>query len=137
MCSSTPPSFVQSSTRPVGFSLFPLRVVLVHAGGSAALPPQALSLTTIGGDTIVTYFVIYTFGLLIGQDIWQRVFTARSPGVARWAGAASGVYCLLYGVAGALVGMGASVLVPGLAERGDAFTAVVRATMTPVLAGLV
>jgi SSS family solute:Na+ symporter len=57
--------------------------------------------------------------------------------VARWAGAAAGVYCLLYGVAGALVGMGASVLVPGLEEPGDAFTAVVGATMTPVLAGLV
>jgi len=41
------------------------------------------------------FLVAYTFGLLIGQDIWQRVFTARSPGVARWAGAASGVYCLL------------------------------------------
>jgi SSS family solute:Na+ symporter len=65
------------------------------------------------------------------------VFTARSPGVARWAGAAAGVYCLLYGVAGALVGMGASVLVPGLEERDDAFTAVVGATMPPVLSGLV
>jgi len=57
--------------------------------------------------------------------------------VARWAGAAAGVYCLLYGVAGALIGMAASVLIPGLEERDDAFTAVVGATMTPLLAGLV
>ena len=42
--------------------------------------------------TVVTYLLIYVFGLLIGQDIWQRVFTARSPGVARWAGAAAGVF---------------------------------------------
>jgi solute:Na+ symporter, SSS family len=137
MWSITLTDFVQFVIQTVGIFLILLPVVLVQAGGFAAVPPEALSLTTIGGDTIVTYFVIYTFGLLIGQDIWQRVFTARSPGVARWAGAAAGVYCLLYGVAGALVGMGASVLVPGLEERDDAFTAVVGATMTPVLAGLV
>jgi solute:Na+ symporter, SSS family len=137
MWSITLTDFVQFLIQTVGIFLILLPVVLVRAGGFDAVPPEALSPTTIGGDTIVTYFVIYTFGLLIGQDIWQRVFTARSPGVARWAGAAAGVYCLLYGVAGALVGMGASVLVPGLEERSDAFTAVVSATMTPVLAGLV
>jgi solute:Na+ symporter, SSS family len=137
MWSITLTDFVQFLIQTVGIFLILLPIVLAQAGGFSALPPEALSPTTIGGDTIVTYFVIYTFGLLIGQDIWQRVFTARSPGVARWAGAASGVYCLLYGVAGALVGMGASVLVPGLEEPGDAFTAVVSATMTPVLAGLV
>ena len=137
MWSITLTDFVQFLIQTVGIFLILLPVVLVRAGGFEAVPPEALSPTTIGGDTILTYFVIYTFGLLIGQDIWQRVFTARSPGVARWAGAAAGVYCLLYGVAGALVGMGASVLVPGLEEPGDAFTAVVGATMTPVLAGLV
>jgi SSS family solute:Na+ symporter len=137
MWSITLTDFVQFLIQTVGIFLILLPVVLLQAGGFAAVPPEALSLTTIGGETIVTYFVIYTFGLLIGQDIWQRVFTARSPGVARWAGAAAGVYCLLYGVAGALIGMGASVLIPGLEERDDAFTAVVDATMTPVLAGLV
>jgi SSS family solute:Na+ symporter len=137
MWSITLTDFVQFLIQTVGIFLILLPVVLVQAGGFAAVPPEALSPTTIGGETILTYFVIYTFGLLIGQDIWQRVFTARSPGVARWAGAAAGVYCLLYGVAGALIGMAASVLIPGLEERDDAFTAVVGATMTPVLAGLV
>ena len=90
--------------------------------------PTRFSLTAIGGGTIVTYFVIYTFGLLIGQDIWQRVFTARSPGVARWAGTAAGVYCLLYGVAGALIGMAAKVLLPDL---GAARRRVRRASSRP------
>jgi solute:Na+ symporter, SSS family len=137
MWSITLTDFVQFLIQTVGIFLILLPVVLVQADGFAALPPEALSPTAIGGATIVTYFVIYTFGLLIGQDIWQRVFTARSPGVARWAGAASGVYCLVYGVAGALIGMAASVLVPGLEERDDAFAAVVDATMPAVLAGLV
>ncbi|MGY1764210.1 sodium:solute symporter [Geodermatophilus sp. SYSU D00779] len=141
MWSITLTDFVQFVIKTVGIFLVLLPVVVVEAGGfralADALPADALSLTTIGGGTIVTYFVIYTFGLLIGQDIWQRVFTARSPGVARWAGAASGVYCLLYGVAGAVIGMAARVILPALDARDDAFAAVVEATMPALLAGLV
>ena len=141
MWSITLTDFVQFAVKTVGIFGILLPVVLTRTGGwdglVAKVPADALSLTSIGGGTIVTYFVVYGFGLLIGQDIWQRVFTARSPRVARWAGAASGVYCLVYGAAGAVIGMAAQVLLPRLAERDDAFAAVVEATMTPVLAGLV
>jgi len=141
MWSITLTDFVQFVIKTVGIFLILLPVTLVRAGGvsglAAHLPVDALSLTTIGGGTIVTYFVIYTFGLLIGQDIWQRVFTARSPGVAKWAGTAAGVYCLLYGVAGAVIGMAAKVILPTLDARDDAFAAVVEATMPALLAGLV
>ena len=65
------------------------------------------------------------------------MFTARSPGVARWAGAASGVYCLLYAVAGAVIGMAAKVLLPALESRDDAFAQFVEMQLPPVLAGLV
>nr|WP_246633043.1 sodium:solute symporter [Pseudonocardia nigra] len=141
MWSITLTDFVQFVIKTVGIFLILLPVVLVKAGGfgglAEKLPVEALSLTTIGGGTILTYFVVYTFGLLIGQDIWQRVFTARSPQVARWAGTASGVYCLLYGVAGAVIGMAARVILPAVDARDDAFAAVVEATMPALLAGLV
>ncbi len=66
------------------------------------------------------------------------MFTARSPGVARWAGTAAGVYCLLYGVAGALIGMAAKVLLPGSgATRTTRSRHVVESTLPAVLAGLV
>ncbi|MGY1594957.1 sodium:solute symporter [Geodermatophilus sp. SYSU D00708] len=141
MWSITLTDFVQFVIKTIGIFFILLPVTLWRAGGvdglAERLPVDALSLTSIGGGTIVTYFVVYTFGLLIGQDIWQRVFTARSPGVAKWAGAASGVYCLLYGVAGAVIGMAARVVLPTLDARDDAFAAVVEATMHPLLAGLV
>jgi len=141
MWSITLTDFVQFVIKTVGIFFLLLPIVLSRAGGwaglQAALPVDAFSLTAIGGGTIVTYFVIYTFGLLIGQDIWQRVFTARSPGVARWAGTAAGVYCLLYGVAGAVIGMSAKVLLPDLDAADDAFAHVVEATMPALLAGLV
>ena len=141
MWSITLTDFVQFVIKTVGIFFLLLPIVLSRAGGwaglQAALPVDAFSLTAIGGGTILTYFVIYTFGLLIGQDIWQRVFTARSPGVARWAGTAAGVYCLLYGVAGAVIGMSAKVLLPDLDAADDAFAHVVEATMPTLLAGLV
>src|SRR5262245_24623385 len=141
MWSITLTDFVQFIVKTVGIFFILLPIALYKTGGFSGLPDKlpadATSLTAIGGGTILTYFVIYTFGLLIGQDIWQRVFTARSPGVARWAGAASGVYCLLYALAGAIIGMAARVLLPALESRDDAFAQFVAMQLPPVLAGLV
>lgn len=133
--------FVQFLVKTVGIFFILLPIAVIHAGGfggiTEKLPTDATSLTAIGGSTIITYFVVYTFGLLIGQDIWQRVFTARSPQVAKWAGVGAGVYCLLYGVAGAVIGMAAKVLLPNLESRDDAFAQLVEMQLHPVLAGLV
>ncbi len=74
---------------------------------------------------------------MIGQDIWQRVFTARSGGIARWGGVAAGVYCLPYAVAGALVGSAARVILPNLAMPDNAFAQVTKAALPVGLTGLV
>jgi solute:Na+ symporter, SSS family len=141
MWSITLTDFVQFLVKTIGIFFILLPIALYKTDGISGLaeklPADATSFTAIGGDTILTYFVVYTFGLLIGQDIWQRVFTARSPGVARWAGAASGVYCLLYAVAGAVIGMAAKVLLPALESRDDAFAQFVEMQLPPILAGLV
>jgi SSS family solute:Na+ symporter len=104
---------------------------------AAKLDESFFSFTSIGGDTIVTYFVIYTFGLLIGQDIWQRVFTARTPGIATAGGITSGVYCLVYGLAGALIGTAARALYPDIASAQDAFATVVERLLPTGVRGLV
>ncbi|HJG80111.1 MAG TPA: sodium:solute symporter [Brevibacterium senegalense] len=141
MWSITITDFVQFIIQTIGIFLILLPIVLTQAGGfsgiSAELGPDAFDPVAIGGSTILTYFLIYTLGLLIGQDIWQRVFTARSPGVARWGGVSAGLYCLLYAVAGALIGTAAQVLVPGIEVSDDVFTAVVDHSMAPLLAGFV
>ena len=135
MWSITLTDFVQFIIKTIGIFFILLPIALYKTGGISGLadklPADATSLTAIGGTTILTYFVIYTFGLLIGQDIWQRVFTARSPGVARWAGTAAGVYCLLYAVAGAVIGMAAKVLLPALEARDDAFAEFVEMQLPP------
>ncbi len=81
--------------------------------------------------TIITFFVVYSFGMLIGQDIWQRVFTARSPGVAKWGGTTAALYCVLYGVAGAVIGMAASTFLPDVEAKDDVYAQIAE-TILPV-----
>ncbi|MDN6528170.1 MAG: sodium:solute symporter [Brevibacterium sp.] len=141
MWSITLTDFVQFFIQTIGIFLIMLPIVLSKSGGIgelfASLPAEQTSPVGIGWQSILGYNLIYTLGLLIGQDIWQRVFTARSPGVAKWGGLSAGVYCLLYAVAGALIGMAATKIVPGIEVQDDVFVTVVDAAMSPVVGGLV
>ncbi|MCF2573228.1 sodium:solute symporter [Brevibacterium sp. UCMA 11754] len=141
MWSITLTDFVQFFIQTIGIFLIMLPIVLSKSGGIgelfSSLPAEQTSPVGIGWQAILGYILIYTLGLLIGQDIWQRVFTARSPGVARWGGLSAGIYCLLYAVAGALIGMAATKIVPGIEVQDDVFVAVVDAAMSPLLGGFV
>ena len=141
MWSITLTDFVQFFIQTIGIFLIMLPIVLSKSGGItelfSSLPAEQTSPVGIGWQAILGYILIYTLGLLIGQDIWQRVFTARSPGVAKWGGLSAGIYCLLYAVAGALIGMAATKIVPGIEVQDDVFVAVVDAAMSPLMGGLV
>lgn len=141
MWSLTLTDIVQFVIKTAGLMFVLLPICLTRVGGwdalVAKLPASAFALTTIGYDTILTYFLIYFFGILIGQDIWQRVFTARSERVARVAGSLAGIYCVLYGLVGALIGMCARILLPDLADANNAFAAIVRAALPDGIRGLV
>ena len=109
MWSITLTDVVQFVIKTIGVFVLLLPFTWSKAGGYAGIKERVGEQATrarhgIGTGTIITFFVVYTLGILIGQDIWQRVFTAKSPEVARWGGVTAGVYCLLYGVAGALIG---------------------------------
>ncbi|WP_263144332.1 sodium:solute symporter [Pseudomonas sp. RIT-PI-AD] len=141
MWSLTLTDIVQFIIKTVGLMFLLLPICLYRVGGweqlVAKLPASAFSFTAIGYDTILTYFLIYFFGILIGQDIWQRVFTARSEGVAKYAGSLAGVYCVFYGLVGALIGMCAKVLLPELDNVNNAFAAIVQASLPDGIRGLV
>ncbi|RSM80654.1 sodium:solute symporter [Kibdelosporangium aridum] len=132
---------VQFIVKTVGILFLLLPFALIKAGGfdgmRERLDASFFDFTAIGGDTIVTYLVIYTLGLLIGQDIWQRVFTARSSSVATWGGITSGLYCVIYAFAGALIGMATKALYPDLPSRDDAFATAVENLLPMGVRGLV
>ncbi|WP_434562931.1 sodium:solute symporter [Pseudomonas sp. R1-6] len=141
MWSLTLTDIVQFLIMTIGLVFLLMPLSISDAGGwdamVAALPARYFDFTAIGWDTIITYFLIYFFGIFIGQDIWQRVFTARSEGVAKVAGTAAGLYCVLYGLAGALIGMAAKVLLPDLANVNNAFASVVQHSLPNGIRGLV
>lgn len=141
MWSVTLTDIVQFWIMTFGVFLVLLPAALVQAGGfsglRAELPASYFNLTAIGGQTILTYFLLFFFGLMIGQDIWQRVFTARSPRVARWGSVVAGAYCLVYAVVGALVGAAAKVLLPGLQVPDNAFARLTAEVLPLGVAGIV
>ncbi|MFI5549855.1 sodium:solute symporter [Streptomyces sp. NPDC051738] len=141
MWSITLTDMVQFVVKTIGVLLLLLPIAVVKAGGfsemKAQLPTEYFDPLGIGGETIFTYVLIYTFGMLIGQDIWQRVFTARSDKTAKWGGTVAGTYCLVYALAGAVIGTAAKVLYPKLGSPDDAFATIVRDELPVGVRGLV
>jgi SSS family solute:Na+ symporter len=141
MWSITLTDMVQFVVKTIGVLLLLLPIAVVKAGGfsemKAQLPTEYFDPLGIGGETIFTYVLIYTFGMLIGQDIWQRVFTARSDRTAKWGGTVAGTYCLAYALAGAVIGTAAKVLYPNLANADDAFATIVKDELPMGVRGLV
>jgi len=141
MWSITLADMAQFIIKTIGVFALMLPFTFANAGGIDGIRERVdaefFSITGIGAQSIITYFVVYTLGLLIGQDIWQRVFTARTPLIARWGGTAAGIYCILYGVAGALIGMAASVVLPNIESKDDVYADVAMNILPVGLGGLV
>lgn len=141
MWSISATDIVQFAVKTVGILLVLLPIALTAVGGVGGLrtrlPAGHLSPTDIGLPSILAYVVTYALGGLIGQDVWQRVFTARDDRTARLGGSLAGLYCLVYAVAGAVIGMAAKVLYPHLEHPDDAFATIVRDLLPAGVRGLV
>lgn len=141
MWSITLTDMAQFVVKSVGVLLLLLPIAVYKAGGidglRQELPDGYFSPMNIGVQTVFTYVLIYSFGMLIGQDIWQRVFTARSDKVARNGGAVAGVYCLVYAIAGAVIGTATKALYPKLDSPDAAFATIVGEALPVGVKGLV
>lgn len=125
-------------TAAVFFVLLP--AALAASGGLACAQQKfhgrAFDPFAIGWERILTFFVLYSVGSLVSQDLWQRAATARSAAVARWAGAVSGLYCLAYGVAVAVIGLAGALVSPEL-KPGQVYGRLAVSLLPPVLSALV
>jgi len=141
MWSITLTDIVQFFIMTIGMMFLLAPMSIQQAGGWEAmrhlLPASNFSLWALGWPMLLGFTLNYFLGIMIGQDIWQRVFTARSVNVARFAGAAAAVYCVIYGVCGALIGMAAKALLPPLADPNTAFASVVHAALPTGIRGIV
>lgn len=141
MWSITLTDMVQFLLKTIGIFALLLPFTLHKAGGFAGIRERAgdavFDLGAIGMPTIITFFVVYSFGMLIGQDIWQRVFTARSPQVAKWGGTTAALYCVLYGIAGAVIGTAASTFLPDVEASDDVYAQIAESILPVGISGLV
>jgi solute:Na+ symporter, SSS family len=141
MWSITLTDMVQFVLKTIGIFFLLLPFTWNRAGGLDGIRERAgdtvFDLGAIGVPTIITFFVVYSFGMLIGQDIWQRVFTARSPKVAKWGGTTAAIYCLLYGVAGALIGAAASTFLPDVEAKDDVYAKIAETILPVGISGIV
>lgn len=141
MLSVTITDFFQWLIMTVGIFALALPLGLIEVGGISGLrselDPSFFSPVGIGWETVFTYFLLYFLGIMIGQDIWQRVFTADSPRTARVGNVATGAYAVVYGIATAVLGMIALVLFPAI-ENPDLALPVMVLDIVPVgLSGLI
>jgi SSS family solute:Na+ symporter len=141
MWSLTLTDIVQFAVMTLGIFGLLLPFAVSEAGGfsgmSDTLPSSYFDPTAIGWNTIFTYFLLFFFGLMIGQDIWQRIFTGRDEKVMRTGTIVAGVYCIFYGIVGALIGAAAKVVLPNLSNPDEAFAQVTEAVLPTGLTGLV
>jgi len=125
----------------IGLMLVLMPISISKAGGftnmQSVLPASYFSLTGIGKLKIFTYFLIYCLGIFIGQDIWQRVFTAKNKKVAQIGTMTAGIYCILWGIMGAIIGMSARVFLPEINNPDTAFISTVKNILPIGVKGLV
>jgi SSS family solute:Na+ symporter len=85
------------------------------------LPASHFNLLSIGFGDIFQYFLLFTLGMVVSQDIWQRIFTARSQSIARKGSVYAGLYSIIYAIAGSIIGMCAMVLLPNMGNTQNTF----------------
>jgi SSS family solute:Na+ symporter len=141
MWALTATDIVQFVIKTIGILFLLLPFTIMRAGGLAhmqyQLPAGFFSMSHIGWPKIGSFITLYFLGILIGQDGWQRVFTARSISIARRGGVLVGLYCIVYAAAGALIGAAGRVFLPPLADADLAFAEIVKAVLPIGVRGLV
>jgi SSS family solute:Na+ symporter len=141
MLSITLTDLIQWCIMTVGIFVFAIPFGLEAIGGisalTAELEPQYFSPINIGIFTIVGFVTSYTLGIMIGQDIWQRVFTANDGKTARKGNITVGIYSILYGIGATLLGMIAVVYLGDIADPESALPILIDQTVPAGLSGII
>lgn len=141
MWSVTMTDIVQFVVKTIGILILAPIFCLVAAGGwdalAADLPASYMSAGNMGFDRSLAYVVLYVPGLIIGQDIWQRIFTAKNERISKRGTICAGVYSMLYAVATVIIGMSVCALLPSLSNPSDAFVVGVTTFLPEGIRGVI
>lgn len=141
MWSVTITDIVQFSIMSVGIFFIMLPISVSKVGGftelAAQIPSTHFDLFAIGFMGIFKYVITFTLGMMVGQDIWQRYFTAKNYNTARAGGILVGGYSLLYSTAMVIIGMCAIILIPDIVNTQNVFTEMAYVILPNGLLGIV
>lgn len=125
MWSVTLTDVIQFVIKTIGFLILaPLFSILAVGGWDKFIslsPEPHLSTLSMGYSDILLYIILYVPGIIIGQDIWQRIFTAKNNRVASTGTILAGVYSIAYALATVIIGMCVFILHPHLVDPQAAF----------------
>lgn len=132
---------IQFIVMTIGIIFLMLPISLHAAGGithlKETLPASYFNLTSIGIDTIIQYLFLFCLGIIVGQDIWQRVFTAKTKRVAQYGNIFAGIYSFIYAISIALIGTSAFVVLPHLTNSQNSFAAMALSILPNGVLGIV
>lgn len=141
MWSVTMTDLIQFIVKTLGILILAPCFCLLAAGGLTTLfdkvPESFTSLGSMGFNKSFAYLLLYVPGLIIGQDIWQRIFTAKNNHVAKRGTISAGIYSIIYAFATVVIGMSVAALLPSLNDPQDALVAGVTTFLPIGLRGLV
>jgi SSS family solute:Na+ symporter len=141
MWSVTMTDIIQFVVKTVGIFVIMLPLSLSQAGGwealVAKLPHDHFDLFTIGVGKIFQYFLLYTLGMVVSQDIWQRIFTAKTTKISRIGAVFAGIYGVAYSVALSIIGMCALVVLPSVKDVQNVFADMALKILPPGILGII
>jgi SSS family solute:Na+ symporter len=141
MWSVTITDIIQFVVMTIGIFFIMLPMSISKADGwaniVAQLPQTHFSFSSIGYQQIFQYFLLYALGMVVSQDIWQRVFTAKSNKIARNGSIFAGVYSIAYALAGSIIGMCAFIVIPQIDNPQNIFATMALEILPAGILGLV
>ena len=130
MWAVTMTDIIQFVIKTIGVLILAPIFALSAVGGwdslTASVPEANFHITSMGFESMLTYFLLYAPGILIGQDIWQRVFTAKNDTIAKSGAVSAGVYCIAYALATVFLGMCVFAVYPEIEAQNAFATGVIN-----------
>ncbi|MDO5701374.1 MAG: hypothetical protein Q4P36_07930 [Bowdeniella nasicola] len=142
MWSVTMTDLVQFIVKTLGIVILIPIFVFMHPqiGGLSGfldqVPETHLDVFAYDFQGTLYWILIYVPGLVIGQDIWQRVFTAKNDTTAKAGTISAGIYSIIYALCGVILGMATAIVVPNLEHTNEAFATGVAEFLPVGVAGL-
>ncbi|MFB7639668.1 sodium:solute symporter [Peribacillus butanolivorans] len=141
MWSVTMTDVIQFVVMTVGIFFIMLPMSISKVGGLASLenqlPAGFLSISNIGVDRIFQYFLLFALGMVVAQDIWQRISTAKTKEIAKKGTIFAGIYSVFYGITISVIGICTFIYLPSLEDSQTTFVSMALAILPTGVLGLI